>query len=204
LSNSVHGPVPKELDRQMVREIIGERKAAVTADPNLLLVERWDHSDVFYEVRTRLAQQGYDVRVYGSGNESDRRKKLYAMIKPVCENDFKVKRHQVGIFPKDRAVMAFQGEIHNVNFDNLLKLMGRGTDVIIVEKQGTVIKLLPFTESNGIAFIQAEGFVTEYGLALGRISMGGDECHDYTDGYVPMHKGHLGVLTDCDARVIIG
>ncbi len=124
------------------------------------------------------------------------------MIKPVCESDFKVKRHQLGIFPKDRAVMAFQGEIYSVNFDNLRNLMVRGTDIIIVEKQGTVIKLLPFTESNGIAFIQAEGFVTEYGIALGRLSIGGDECLDYTDGYLPEHKGHLGVLTDCDASGI--
>ena len=67
----------------MVREIIGERKAAITADPNLLLVERWDHSDVFYEARTTLSQQGYDVSVYSN---PDRRKDFYALIKPVCEN----------------------------------------------------------------------------------------------------------------------
>jgi hypothetical protein len=195
----VVGLVPVELDRIMVRKVIGERKEAVRANPNLLLIERWDHSDVFYEVRTRLSQQGYDVSVYGN---ADRRKDFYALIKPVCEDDFKVKRHSIGIFPKDRAIMACHGNIYAVNFNNLRMLMSSGTDVIVVEKEGTVIKMLPFTKSNGIAFIQAEGFVTEYGIALARIAMHGNECQDYTNGYIPKHIGHVGILTDCDASGI--
>jgi hypothetical protein len=196
---AVGGLVPVELDRIMVRKVVGERIQAVRINPNLLLIERWDHSDVFYEVRTRLSQQGYDTSVYAN---PDRRKDFYALIKPICEDDFKVKRHSIGIFPKDRAIMAYHGNIYSVNFNNLRMLMSSGTDVIVVEKEGTVIKMLPFTKSNGIAFIQAEGFVTEYGIALARIAMHGNECHDYTNSRIPKHIGHVGILTDCDASGI--
>jgi hypothetical protein len=42
---------------------------------------------------------------------SKRRKELYAMIPDVCENYYEVKRHQIGIYPADRATMAFNGNI---------------------------------------------------------------------------------------------
>jgi hypothetical protein len=48
-----HGkPVPKEMDRHMVKFIVGRRKSAIEADPSLFQTERWDHSDVFYATRT--------------------------------------------------------------------------------------------------------------------------------------------------------
>ncbi len=182
----------------MVKEVIGERKEAVEANPNLLKTERWDQSDIFYAVRTRYHQQGYDVSRFDK--DSERRKKLHAMIQPICENFYKVKRHKIGIFPKDRAIMAFQGRTLAVNFDNLRTLMLYGTDVIVVEKQGTVIKLAPFTAGLGLAFIQAEGFVSEYGEALAGLVIGTDsEARHYTNNHIPIHKAHLGVLTDCDA-----
>ena len=73
-----HGhPVPKEMDRQMVKYIIGQRKDAIEKNPRLLETERWDHSDVFYSIRTHLNQHGYDTSVYNDNvrGGSDRRKK---------------------------------------------------------------------------------------------------------------------------------
>jgi hypothetical protein len=78
------GLPPKYLDNKMVKEVIGERKDAVEANPNLLKTERWDQSDIFYAVRTRYHQQGYDVSRFDK--DSERRKKLHAMIQPICEN----------------------------------------------------------------------------------------------------------------------
>ena len=107
------GPVPVELDRPMIKEVIGERKEAVEANPKLLLIERWDHSDVFYEVRKRLDEKGYDVSVYGN---NDRRKDFYSKIKPICENDYDTKRHKIGIFPQERAVMAYHRQTSYCKF----------------------------------------------------------------------------------------
>ena len=57
-----------------------------------------------------------------------------------CEGYHHVKRHKIGIFPEDRAVMAFNGRYYSVGFENLKSLMHYGTDVIVVEKAGTVLK----------------------------------------------------------------
>ena len=47
--------------------------------------------------------------------------------------------------------------------------MGNGTDVVFVEKQGTVMKMLPFAEKVGLPFINSEGFGSEYGITLARL-----------------------------------
>jgi len=199
-------PVPNELDRHMVKYVIGQRKEAIERDKKLFQTERWDHSDVFYAIRTYLNRQGYDTSVYNDNvsKGAERRKGIYDMIKPVCEDFYKVKRHQIGIYPEDRAVMAFSGRVYAASFDNLRTLMSNGTDIIVVEKQGTVVKMVPFTKNIGLAFIQSQGFVSEYGVALAQLcNKQSESAYDYTDSYVPKYKGNLGVLTDCDSSGIV-
>lgn len=210
--------VPKELDRHIVKYVIGNRKRSIEVNHTLIQSEPWDHSDVFYTARTWLNQHGWDTSVYNDNVAGgyDRRKNLYDAIKEVCEITYGVKRHQIGIFPEDRAIMAYNGRMYAVGFENLRNLMGLGTDVIVVEKAGTVMKMVPFTEKIGVAFIQSQGFVSEYGIALaGLCNRQEDVAINYT-GYVdekdgkryfvcPLYTGHLGVLTDCDhSGVVIG
>src|SRR5215217_5757474 len=179
ISEEGHGrPVPQEFDRHMIKYIVGQRKAEVEKararnDNGPFETNRWDHSDVFYKSRTWLNQHGWDTSVYTDAVEggSKRRKKFYDMIQDVCENYHHVKRHQIGIYPADRATMALKGEYYTVTFDQLYNLMQRGTDVIVVEKFGTVVKLVPFTKSNGVAFIESQGFVSEYGVALAGLAI---------------------------------
>ena len=60
--------------------------------------------------------------------------------------------------------------------------------------------MMPFTQSNGIAFIESQGFVSEYGIALARLcDRQGQTAKDYTNNYVPKYIGQLGVLTDFDS-----
>ena len=47
-SNGNGRPVPKEMDRHIVKFVIGNRKKAIELNPSLFQTERWDHSDVFY------------------------------------------------------------------------------------------------------------------------------------------------------------
>lgn len=194
----------------MVKYVIGQRKEAIERDKSLFQYP-WDQSDVFYAIRTHLNKLGWDTSFY-SDNVSggyDRRKRLYAKIKPVCEEYYGVKRHEIGIYPEDRAVMAFSGEYYSVGFENLRDLMHNGTDVIVVEKAGTVAKMVPFTKNVGIAFIQSQGFVSEYGVALAALCNQQREiAQHYTKNgngtyLVPKYIGHLGVLTDCDASGLV-
>jgi hypothetical protein len=212
ISQQGHGQrVPKEMDRQMVKYVIGLRKEEVQAalannDRRHFETEIWDHSDVFYFIRTWLNQHGWDTSVYTDAVEggSNRRKELYDMIQEVCEKDYGVKRHQIAIFPADRAYMAFNGSHYSASFDQLASLMYRGTDIIVVEKYGTVVKMIPFTQKMGIAFIQSQGFVSEYGIALARLANGQTHvAKDYNikldDVPTDSFSAHLGVLTDCDS-----
>jgi hypothetical protein len=201
------------MDLHMVKYVIGKRRADVEGDRDLIKRRPWDHSDVFYAVRTLLNRRGWDTSVYNDSvaGGSDRRKSLYDKIQDVCENTYGVKRHQIGIFPDERAIMALNGRMYAVGFEELTELMHYGTDVIVVEKAGTVMKMTPFTSKLGIAFIQSQGFVSEYGVALAGLCNGQDKiAHVYASDnnnryYLPQYVGHLGVLTDCDhSGVMIG
>ena len=62
--------------------------------------------------------------------------------------------------------MAYQGETYSVSFENCKQLARKGVDIICIEKEGIVEKLTPFTEGVGIALVQSQGFVSEYGIML--------------------------------------
>jgi hypothetical protein len=158
-------PIPRGLARQTIRHLIDKRWLAVYENPRLLTdkTHRMDHSDIFYTMRTMLYRQGYDV---SSLDKGETRKEHYAYIKEYCEDVLGIKRHQIGIFAADRAVMAFQGETYSVSYENCKDLARNGVDIICIEKEGIVEKLIPFTEDVGIALIQSQGFVSEYGIML--------------------------------------
>ena len=77
-----------------------------------------------------------------------------------------IKRHNIGIFPADRAVMAFNGRSYSVSFENYKQLAHLGADVVCVEKEGFVDKEIPFTTGVGVALVQSQGFLSEYGEML--------------------------------------
>jgi hypothetical protein len=195
-------PVPRELDLHMIRYVTGKRKLTVEQDPSLITNEPYDHSDIFYDSRTHLNKLGYDTSVYNDNvtGGSERRKDFYSKIKDACEGYHHIKRHKIGIFPEDRAVMALNGGYYSVGFENLRTLMHLGTEVIVVEKAGTVLKMMPYTKGRGIAFIQSQGFVSEYGIALAQLANGDYQAaYDFNGGYIPKYTGHLATLMDCDS-----
>lgn len=147
---------------QIEDSILYERWMAVKQNPNLKIINRWDQSDVFYNTRKKLDAKGYDVTKL-----SDKRKEINQHIKKYFDR-LGIKRHEVGIFAADRAVMAFQGQEYSVNFENYERLAQLGVDIVLIEKEGTVAKLVPFTSEFGIALVQSEGFVAEYGVMLAR------------------------------------
>jgi hypothetical protein len=196
-------PVPPEMDLHIIKFVVGNRKQATQSDPKLIQTDPWDHSDVFYAARTWLNQHNWDTSVYNDSAKSGskRRKTFYDKIKGVCEDTYHVKRHQIGIFPEERALMSYRGRTYAVGFDELNTLVHLGTDVIAVEKQGTVLKMEPFTKDNGVAFIQSQGFISEYGIALAQLTTAQTQVtKDYlnSDDAVTM-PGHLGNLMDCDS-----
>jgi hypothetical protein len=211
--NGHRRPVPKEMDTHIIKYVIGKRIDAVKKDSGLLQWQRWNHSKVFYDSRTHLNRNGWDTSVYSDTaiGGKERRSEFYSKIKDVCEKFYGVKRHEIGIFPNDRATMTFIGQEHAVSFHSLPRLMHNGTDIVFVEKQSTVTLMSPYTETVGISFIDSEGFGSEYGIALARLCDMQTPCaYEYTSAgngkyYFPKHRGHLANITDCDVSgVAIG
>jgi len=157
-----NGPIPRGLVRQTVRYFVDSRRIAVRNNPQLITTFRWDQSDIFYNTRKMLDAKGYDVTDLSKENK---RMKVYAYIKMYCDK-LGIKRHEIGIFPADRAVMAYQGETYSIGYENYKKFARLGVDLICIEKEGIVEKLAPFTKNVGIALVQSRGFVSEYGILL--------------------------------------
>jgi hypothetical protein len=175
--------ITRGLEFKVLDDILLDRYNAVNNDPQLKITNRWDLSDCFYQTRKTLDAMGYDV-----SNMDKRRKDIHNHVKDWCDRR-EIKRHDIGIFPADRAVMAFQGKLYSISFENYLSLAYQGVDVVLVEKEGTVNKLVPFTTELGIAFVQSEGFVTEYGEMLA------EEIH--------RRGNNLAILSDFDSSGIV-
>jgi hypothetical protein len=185
ISTSIRKPIPNGLVPKILRKVVTERHDAVLGlegDLGLITRDRWNLSDCFYETRNRLDAMGYDTSPL---NDQDKRKRIHNMVREICEKDLGVKRHEIGIFASDRAQLAFQGHIYNVNLENIPMLQDLGTHVILVEKEGIVDKLVPFTENAGIALLQSTGFSSEYAVELANAA----------NGY---GGANLAILTDFD------
>jgi hypothetical protein len=133
-------PIPRGLIKDVQRNLVRQRQEAVTKNPDLITIDRWDLSKIFYDTRTILDKE-YDT---GPMNNPNKRKAIHNDVDSICE-ELDVKRHEIGIFAADRAQMAFNGKIYNVNYENFETLAELGTDIILTEKEGLVNTLVPFT-----------------------------------------------------------
>ena len=166
---------------------VKDRYQDVLANPHKLEVDRWNLSNFFYITRKELDAKGFDTSPLNDV-KLGWRKRIYAKVRVICEKELGIKRHKAGIFPADRAVMAFKGQSYSVNYDNINMLRHLGADVIFIEKEGIVEKLTPFTTGLGIALVHSQGFYAEYAEMLA------DESLTY--------RGNIGILTDFDATGI--
>lgn len=171
----------------ILRKKVRERYYDVLDHPEKITIDRWNLSNFFYSTRKDLDEEGYDTTPLNDTN-TGWRKKIYAKVRVICEKELGIKRHDAGIFPADRAVMAFQGELYSVSYESIEYLKTNGPDVIMIEKEGIVEKLVPFTTDLGIALIHSQGFYSEYAEILAN--------------EVIAYGGNVGILTDFDSAGI--
>ena len=69
---------------------------------------------------------------------------------------------ELGIFAADRAQLYFDGHWHDVGFDDPYPLKLKGTDLIIIEKEGIAEIPLPYGDKIGVALLFTRGFATKY------------------------------------------
>lgn len=148
--------------------LLQERLNAVVKNPNLKFTDRWTMSSVFYRLRPILISKGMKVnREYITGS-----------IRTVCEENLvdengehrPYNRYDLAIIAADRAQLYFDGEWNNVGIDEIEELSKKGSDVLIIEKEGVAEVLSRFADKLGIALLNVRGFVVEYAEMLSQLS----------------------------------
>jgi hypothetical protein len=165
--------------KDLVRGVLRDRLQAVRDDPSLKVTDRWTLSTVFYTVRPIALSRGIKLK------PSSRKTIQNQYVKDICGGELGVRRDELGIVAAVRAQLYFRGKIYDFSLENVRELAGRGTDLLVIEKEGIAEILAPFAAEVGIAILNSRGFLTENAEDLSRLA---NEL-----------GGHITVLTDFDA-----
>jgi hypothetical protein len=162
--------------RPFMIQIVKERYDAIMAEPGLIKTNPWATTKPYYNLRKMLDNLGYDIgEKYPMTHHKNPDKVILAerrpyiqgrMLTEICENEFGMKRHQLGIFVDERTQFAYRGQSQSVGFDDIDDLMEKGTDFILCEKAYVVKTLTPLMEPYGIALLECGGNFVEYATML--------------------------------------
>ena len=149
-----------------VGDYIHKRLKDILGNPFLLTTGRILTSDVFYDLRPTLEENGIDVTSKDAIIKKRRRNKIQnEYVLEVCK-DLGIRRRHAGIITGDTGYLYFRGKRYAVSLDELHTLKLMGTDVLIIEKQGTSEKLRYHADDNGVALLSTRGFLTENAIDL--------------------------------------
>jgi 5S rRNA maturation endonuclease (ribonuclease M5) len=173
-----------------LRDLIEERIEEVKYNPRVKEIGRWTQSTIFYYLRPILIDKGLEAKTVGK-----KRKYITGIIKKVCNELGEnirgkgFKRYELGIIAAERAQLYFKGQSLGVGFDQLEELAKKGTDLLIIEKEGVADVLAPFADQKGIAILNTRGFLTEYAEDLSELAEK-EECN-------------IAILTDFDSSGLV-
>jgi hypothetical protein len=141
--------------KSYVEDWVIERIIAVNDNPQLKVIDRKTVNGVFYIVRPRMLDTGFEVKL------QHRVKVTSTYIREVCEQHGYY-RSELGIVTAARAQIYYHGVTYDVNEDNIKMLSKLGTDLVVIEKEGVVKALAPFADKYRIALMYTRGFPIEY------------------------------------------
>jgi hypothetical protein len=147
--------------RDILIEVLQERWIAVQKNPDSKRIDKWTQSTVYYRTRKKMM----DRRM-----EPVTRKYITEMIREVCREKWGLTREGLGVFAADRAQLYFRGKVYDVGIEELPNLMKKGTDLLIIEKEGVAEVLVPYAANYGIAILNTRGFLTDYAEKLTELS----------------------------------
>jgi len=119
----------------------------------------------------RTTQQGlyYKIRKRMGGKMGIKRKSFIAAIREESEALGR-RRDELGIIAAVRAEMYFRGSVYPVSLANIGELAGKGSDILLVEKEGITLALEPYARDRGVALVNSRGFIVEYADDLMKLS----------------------------------
>lgn len=138
----------------------------------------------------KTTQQGiyYKIRNQMGGKIDMARSSFISAIREECERLGRT-REELGIFAAARAELYFRGGVYPVSFENISGLAEKGSDIILVEKEGICEVLAPYADKRGVALVNSRGFVVEYAKQLLNLSK--------------VLQANLFTLTDYDASGLV-
>ena len=111
-------------------------------------------------------QQGiyYKIRKMMNGNIGMKRESFAKAILRECEELFGARswRERLGIKAAVRAQFFHRGKEDPVSFDSIEVLSQKGSDLLLIEKEGVAEILEPYASKRGVAVLNTRGFAVEY------------------------------------------
>ena len=123
----------------------------------------------------RTTQQGlyYKIRKRMGGKMGIKRKSFISAIREESEALGR-RRDELGIIAAVRAEMYFRRSVYPVSLANIGELAGKGSDILLVEKEGITLALEPYARDRGVALVNSRGFIVEYADDLMKLSQQGN------------------------------
>lgn len=155
-------------------DVMQLRHDAIMANPSLIESNPWPTTKAYYNLR-KIDHLGYNIdEVYPPGHKlagkvilAERRPYIQGkMLTDICEKDFDMKRHELGIFVDERTQFVYRGVSSSVGFYDIDNLTNKGTDILLCEKAYAVKSLKPFFEDYGMALLECGGNFVEYAKVL--------------------------------------
>jgi 5S rRNA maturation endonuclease (ribonuclease M5) len=178
-NDGIGGRTAADNKKQELKYLLEQREYDIQRNSDLKKIDRWTQSTVFYRLRPLLIDSGY--------SDIDR-KYITRIIKEVCE-DLGYKRHELGIIAAERAQLYSDWQVFGIGFDRLKDLMEKGTDLLVIEKEGIADVLMEFANSRGIAILNSRGFLTEYATELTELA--------------EQKRCNIAILTDWDSSGLL-
>src|SRR5690349_9598075 len=156
-------------------------------------------SDVWYDLAKEggietyyMTMHGYSIKSQQAAKARIRETIQVKYVKEICD-DLQIRRADVKILAGDVGYLFFRGKRFAISLDDLDELKLKGTDLLIIEKQGIAESLKDLAGPYGIALLSTRGFLTENALDLARLAKSsGANVAILTDndisGYVIAHK----------------
>ena len=166
-------PTRKKTAVEYLVKFLIERKKAVDANPNLIIIDRLTQSTVWYRIRPLMMVDYEEGRFKPKKSWGDTRRYLTGIIDDLCQGELlyqgeeifpgqSVSREDLGIFAAAKGMMLYKGESYPVSIDNIKKIADKGIAVWAVEKEGIPNIIAPFAAEYGIALVTSGGRFTKY------------------------------------------
>jgi 5S rRNA maturation endonuclease (ribonuclease M5) len=132
----------------------------------------------------------YLIRKRMGGDIGMKRKSFIQAINRECRSlGGSLYREKLGIKAADRAQFFHRGTESPVSFESIEALSKKGSDILLIEKEGVADVLESFARKRGVAIINSRGFAVDYAKEIMRIAA--------------QRNANIFLLTDLDAPGLV-